>query len=106
MKRIILTCVIILSVGLIATSCKDTNKSEMESNDELIEVVETVEVVAVDSTEAAKKEEMAMVEYQCPMKCEGDKTYHEPGACPVCNMDLKEVKKGDSDEDHDDHENE
>ena len=26
--------------------------------------------------------------YQCPMKCEGDKTYHEPGNCPVCNMKL------------------
>jgi len=26
--------------------------------------------------------------YQCPMKCEGDKTYDEPGSCPVCNMHL------------------
>ena len=30
--------------------------------------------------------------YQCPMKCEGDKTYDKPGSCPVCKMDLKEVK--------------
>lgn len=29
--------------------------------------------------------------YQCPMKCEGDKTYAAPGKCPKCNMDLKEV---------------
>jgi len=27
-------------------------------------------------------------QYQCPMKCEGDKTYDEPGNCPVCNMKL------------------
>ena len=27
--------------------------------------------------------------YKCPMKCEGDKTYDEPGKCPVCNMNLK-----------------
>lgn len=27
--------------------------------------------------------------YQCPMKCEGEKTYPKPIACPVCNMDLK-----------------
>lgn len=27
--------------------------------------------------------------YQCPMKCEGNKTYEDPGHCPVCNMDLK-----------------
>lgn len=26
--------------------------------------------------------------YYCPMKCEGDKTYNEPGDCPVCNMHL------------------
>ncbi len=30
--------------------------------------------------------------YQCPMKCEGDKTYSKAGKCPVCNMNLKEVK--------------
>ncbi len=30
--------------------------------------------------------------YQCPMKCEGDKTYDKLGTCPVCKMDLKEVK--------------
>lgn len=26
--------------------------------------------------------------YQCPMKCEGEKTYDQPGNCPVCNMKL------------------
>ena len=31
-------------------------------------------------------------EYQCPMKCEGDKTYDEIGECPVCGMDLVEVE--------------
>lgn len=30
--------------------------------------------------------------YQCPMKCEGEKTYAKAGKCPVCNMNLKEVK--------------
>ncbi len=29
--------------------------------------------------------------YACPMRCEGDKTYGEPGRCPVCKMKLKEV---------------
>ena len=28
--------------------------------------------------------------YQCPMKCEGDKTYPKPGDCPVCHMKLKQ----------------
>ncbi len=28
--------------------------------------------------------------FYCPMHCEGDKTYHQPGDCPVCGMDLVE----------------
>ncbi len=31
--------------------------------------------------------------YQCPMKCEGTKTYAKKGKCPACTMDLKVVKK-------------
>ena len=27
----------------------------------------------------------------CPMRCEGDKTYNEPGDCPVCGMHLTEI---------------
>ena len=30
--------------------------------------------------------------YRCPMKCEGDKTYHKNGKCPVCDMQMKSVK--------------
>ena len=26
--------------------------------------------------------------FYCPMHCEGEKTYAEPGSCPVCGMDL------------------
>ncbi len=39
----------------------------------------------------SKKAKIAM-HYQCPMKCEGDKTYHKNGKCPVCNMQMKAVK--------------
>ncbi|MEW2921605.1 heavy metal translocating P-type ATPase [Muricauda sp. ANG21] len=28
--------------------------------------------------------------FYCPMRCEGEKTYDEPGDCPVCGMDLVE----------------
>jgi Cu2+-exporting ATPase len=30
-------------------------------------------------------------EYDCPMHCEGDKTYDSPGDCPVCGMHLVPV---------------
>lgn len=31
--------------------------------------------------------------YYCPMHCEGDKTYDQPGDCPVCGMDLVEEQQ-------------
>lgn len=36
--------------------------------------------------------EVETIAYQCPMQCEGDKTYAESGSCPICKMDLKAVK--------------
>jgi Cu(I)/Ag(I) efflux system membrane fusion protein len=30
--------------------------------------------------------------HACPMHCEGDKTYEQPGKCPVCEMALETVK--------------
>lgn len=30
--------------------------------------------------------------YYCPMHCEGDKLYDQPGNCPVCGMHLVELK--------------
>ncbi len=29
--------------------------------------------------------------YQCPMKCENEKTYKTEGSCPICKMDLKKI---------------
>ncbi len=30
--------------------------------------------------------------YQCPMKCEGAKTYEKAGTCPVCHMELEGIQ--------------
>jgi Cu2+-exporting ATPase len=38
-------------------------------------------------------------EYYCPMFCEGDKTYSNPGDCPVCGMDLVPMATSASEED-------
>ncbi|MGB5821192.1 MAG: heavy metal translocating P-type ATPase [Saonia sp.] len=32
-------------------------------------------------------------DFYCPMHCEGDKTYDQPGDCPVCGMDLVKEQK-------------
>ena len=36
---------------------------------------------------------ISKVEYQCPMKCEGDIVYSKNVTCPVCKMDLKPISK-------------
>ena len=35
-----------------------------------------------------KSKDQQETKYQCPMHCEGNKTYNQPGKCPVCNMQL------------------
>lgn len=53
---------------------------------------------------SAPAEQMVSEEiYQCPMKCEGDKTYDKPGQCPKCNMDLAKVEAGHTMENHEGH---
>ena len=41
------------------------------------------------SCNTKKKNDLATTSYQCPMKCEGDKTYDAPGVCSVCKMQLQ-----------------
>jgi heavy metal translocating P-type ATPase len=53
-------------------------------------------------TEIQDKQD-SKVEYYCPMKCEGDKVYDQPGDCPVCNMHLVPVDKDKAPGDHDSH---
>ena len=45
--------------------------------------------------------ESATAQYQCPMKCEGEKTYDKPGQCPKCNMDLQKVEEMHEHHEHD-----
>jgi len=33
------------------------------------------------------------ITYQCPMKCEGEKTFTAPGSCSVCKMDLQPISE-------------
>ncbi len=48
-------------------------------------------VLVLQSCNFDKKENTAET-YQCPMACEGNKTYNSAITCPVCNMDLKAVE--------------
>ena len=51
-----------------------------------------VVVISCDS-DKSKTSNDAMAVYQCPMQCEGDKTYNEMGSCPICKMDLKPIEE-------------
>jgi hypothetical protein len=64
--------VFLLALLFTAVSCKEEKKAESEET---------------------KTELKAEATYQCPMDCEDGKTYHEPGSCPVCKMDLKPVSR-------------
>lgn len=49
--------------------------------------------VAFQSCNSDKKSKENTAEvYQCPMDCEGNKTYNEKGSCPICKMDLTAVE--------------
>ena len=51
---------------------------------------------AVNAQSTKTKNKTAVADtmvYQCPMKCEGDKTYDKAGKCPTCNMTLKAMQK-------------
>lgn len=49
--------------------------------------------IAITACNQKAKENKDSITYQCPMQCEGDKTYTEEGSCPICKMDLKPVQK-------------
>ena len=56
---------------------------------QLINIFFIVTVLLLGSCVDKKTKEIAKIEYQCPMKCEGEKVYTENDSCPVCKMDLK-----------------
>lgn len=82
MKNQITTVALLLTAILFIASCGGENSSNKD--------------------EKAGTEQMANAKYQCPMKCEGEKTYDKPGQCPVCNMDLKKLEDTHEHEEHSD----
>jgi Cu2+-exporting ATPase len=42
-------------------------------------------------TEKPKVTSSSAGKYYCPMHCEGDKLYDNPGSCPVCGMNLEKI---------------
>lgn len=78
-----------VSLGMFVVSCGESKK-EAPKDIEKTEVGEqNTDAMEADSHDHS--EDMAAAVYQCPMKCEGEKTYAEEGTCPECKMKLKEL---------------
>ncbi|MFD1315458.1 heavy metal-binding domain-containing protein [Namhaeicola litoreus] len=88
-----LSILILFSIVFISfTSCKESNKEAAKTEEvKEVEVTEVEETVVNEETSAEATEEQTAHVYQCPMKCEEDKTYSEATTCPKCKMDLKEI---------------
>lgn len=71
MRTVKMLLVAVLSIFFIGSANAQTSKSKKSK---------------ANTTTSATK-------YQCPMKCEGDKTYAKAGTCPVCKMALSKVHK-------------
>ena len=88
MKKIVMTLMMVFGLGLLFSSCEKPKKENGEEKQEAIKHDDQGQDVDVHE----HGDELAMTVYQCPMQCEGDKTYSEKGSCPVCEMDLKELE--------------
>lgn len=78
---IILSFVAVFMLGATSVSCSSQGDNKT-----------TETKTEVKATEDVEKTTTNTAGYICPMKCEGDKVYAAPGACPVCKMDMVETK--------------
>lgn len=96
MKKISKILLLSLSIAFAVTACNN-GKKEVNASKEVMD--EKEHAIHDDASEEHDHGyEMAMTTYQCPMKCEAEKTYAEEGTCPVCKMDLKEIEVASNDE--------
>ena len=94
MRRLVYASLFVLGMGVL--SCGQEKKVEAEKP-EATKEMEQVDQATEETHDHSG--DMAAAVYQCPMKCEGEeKTYDEPGSCPICKMDLKEIEQAAADE--------
>ena len=89
MRKIMIAAFLLMGLAVIATSCENSKKKSAVENKEVIE--HDGHDHDSEAHEHSDSDAVAAV-YQCPMKCEGEKTYDEKGSCPVCKMDIKEIE--------------
>ena len=86
MRKSIVNALFLLSLSVGIISCETAKKEAPLDQQDAKNKIEQ------KNNDEQEHNDIALALYQCPMKCEADKTYEEPGSCPVCKMDLKEVE--------------
>ncbi len=94
MKKNLFNTVLLL-VFLTVISCNEVKKEEQKVEEPVVTETQTTA-----TEETTVTEETALAAYQCPMKCEQEKSYAEKGNCPVCKMELKELTVAAAETDH------
>lgn len=98
MKRVVLGMLMVVAFGLVLSNCKDKKEAEKKVEEKVMEAEKEHDELASHDI------------YQCPMKCEKEKTYETKGNCPVCKMALKKQANKESGEatheEGEEHENE
>jgi hypothetical protein len=72
---------LLLAISIMIFACNNQETKEEEQQHEVV----------TDTTLKSSAQD-TLVAYQCPMKCEGEKTYSEQGKCPLCEMELVKVE--------------
>ena len=88
MKKMRFICAIgaFFLVGMTFTSCNSGSTENQEATQQ-----DSTQEAATNEADG-ESETATKVEYKCPMNCEPDKQYFEPGDCPVCKMELRKVE--------------
>ncbi len=81
MKKQLISFFFTLVVLVFITSCGNKHNAQQSEP-------AAAEKSGVDTTSTSQQ---IAATYQCPMKCEGEKTYDKPGKCPKCKMDLEDI---------------
>lgn len=91
MRKSIVILFVLALTGVFVVSCGNEKKENATEKQEMVKEDDHSDHAA-EAEGDAHSEGMAHSAYQCPMKCEKEKTYTEAGSCPVCKMDLKETE--------------
>jgi hypothetical protein len=75
MKKVILIIALVFLVNVTFNACRSENKD-----------------TKIEQVSSGENKDLELAKYQCPMKCEKDKTYQKKGKCPICEMELRKDK--------------